>query len=87
MTSLNPVLTVGHQIAQAIRLHRPLSARDAATEAICAVVSRIPRGWVATYGQVATMAGMPRRAPATAKPLMNATLKPAAAISFADSPS
>jgi methylated-DNA-protein-cysteine methyltransferase-like protein len=35
---------------------------DAATEAICAVVCRIPRGWVATYGQVATMAGMPRRA-------------------------
>ena len=35
---------------------------DAATEAICAVIRRIPRGWVATYGQVATMAGMPRRA-------------------------
>ena len=35
---------------------------DAAAEAICAVVRRIPRGWVATYGQVATMAGMPRRA-------------------------
>jgi methylated-DNA-protein-cysteine methyltransferase-like protein len=33
-----------------------------AAEAICAVVRRIPRGWVATYGQVATMAGMPRRA-------------------------
>ena len=35
---------------------------DAAVEAICAVVRRIPSGWVATYGQVATMAGMPRRA-------------------------
>lgn len=35
---------------------------DAASEAICAVVCRIPRGWVATYGQVAAMAGMPRRA-------------------------
>ena len=35
---------------------------DTAAEAICAVVRRIPRGWVATYGQVATMAGMPRRA-------------------------
>ena len=34
MTSLNPVLTIGHQIAQAIRLHRPLSARDAATETV-----------------------------------------------------
>ncbi len=35
---------------------------DEAVEKICAVVRRIPRGWVATYGQVATMAGMPRRA-------------------------
>lgn len=35
---------------------------DAAVEAICSVVRRIPRGWVATYGQIATMAGMPRRA-------------------------
>lgn len=26
------------------------------------MVRRIPSGWVATYGQVATMAGMPRRA-------------------------
>lgn len=35
---------------------------DEAVEAICAVIRRIPRGWVATYGQVAAMAGMPRRA-------------------------
>jgi methylated-DNA-protein-cysteine methyltransferase related protein len=35
---------------------------DKAVEAICAVIRRIPRGWVATYGQVAAMAGMPRRA-------------------------
>ena len=35
---------------------------DEAVEAICEVIRRIPRGWVATYGQVATMAGMPRRA-------------------------
>jgi methylated-DNA-protein-cysteine methyltransferase-like protein len=35
---------------------------NAAVEAICAVVRRIPLGWVATYGQVAAMAGMPRRA-------------------------
>ncbi len=33
-----------------------------AVEAICAVIRRIPRGWVATYGQVAAMAGLPRRA-------------------------
>ena len=47
-------------------IRKPLPAitlrGDAAAEAICAVVRRIPRGWVATYGQVATMAGMPRRA-------------------------
>ena len=35
---------------------------DEAVEAICAVVRRIPLGWVATYGQVAVMAGLPRRA-------------------------
>ena len=35
---------------------------DEAVDAICAVVRRIPLGWVATYGQVATMAGLPRRA-------------------------
>jgi oligopeptide/dipeptide ABC transporter ATP-binding protein len=33
MTSLNPVLTVGAQIVQAIRLHREVSARAAAAEA------------------------------------------------------
>ena len=35
---------------------------DEAVEAICAVIRRIPKGWVATYGQVAAMAGLPRRA-------------------------
>ena len=35
---------------------------DKAVEAICAVIRRIPSGWVATYGQVAAMAGLPRRA-------------------------
>lgn len=35
---------------------------DEAVEAIFAVIRRIPSGWVATYGQVATMAGLPRRA-------------------------
>ena len=38
------------------------SQGDAAVAAICAVVRRIPNGWVATYGQVAAMAGLPRRA-------------------------
>ena len=45
---------------------KPLQAAqlqgDEAVEAICDVSRRIPLGWVATYGQVATMAGMPRRA-------------------------
>jgi methylated-DNA-protein-cysteine methyltransferase-like protein len=35
---------------------------DETVAAICAVVRRIPKGWVATYGQVAAMAGLPRRA-------------------------
>ena len=35
---------------------------DKAVAAICAVVRRIPKGWVATYGQVAAMAGLPKRA-------------------------
>src|ERR1700748_680941 len=39
----------------------PRPATEAAA-AICAVVRRIPKGWVATYGQVAAMAGLPRRA-------------------------
>lgn len=35
---------------------------DAAVAAICAVIRRIPAGWVATYGQIAAMAGLKRRA-------------------------
>ena len=35
---------------------------DAAVAAICAVIRGIPKGWVATYGQIAAMAGLPRRA-------------------------
>lgn len=35
---------------------------DEAVAAICAVVRRIPKGWVATYGQVAAMVGLPRLA-------------------------
>jgi len=30
-------------------------------EAVCAMVARVPRGRVATYGQIALMAGWPRR--------------------------
>ncbi|MBN8873225.1 MAG: MGMT family protein [Rhodospirillales bacterium] len=45
---------------------RPIRAAvpqgDTAEAAICAVIRRIPKGWVATYGQVAAMAGLPRRA-------------------------
>lgn len=40
-----------------------MSRRDASTwERVYAVVRRIPRGRVATYGQVAALAGMPRGA-------------------------
>jgi methylated-DNA-protein-cysteine methyltransferase related protein len=38
------------------------SRGDEAVAAICAVIRRIPKGWVATYGQVAALAGLPRRA-------------------------
>ncbi len=34
MTSLNPVLTVGHQIAEAVALHQGLSERDAMEKAV-----------------------------------------------------
>jgi methylated-DNA-protein-cysteine methyltransferase-like protein len=44
------------------RLQTAQPQGDEAVEAICAVVRRIPLGWVATYGQVAAMAGLPRRA-------------------------
>jgi methylated-DNA-protein-cysteine methyltransferase related protein len=37
-------------------------AGEKAVAAICGVVRRIPKGWVATYGQVAAMAGLPGRA-------------------------
>ncbi len=40
MTGLNPLLTVGRQIAQAIRLHRPVSTRAAAKEAV-ALLGRV----------------------------------------------
>lgn len=44
------------------KLPRTAQSHDEAVEAICAVIRRIPYGWVATYGQVAAMAGLPRRA-------------------------
>jgi peptide/nickel transport system ATP-binding protein len=34
MTSLNPVLTIGEQVSEAIRLHRDVSAREARAEAV-----------------------------------------------------
>ncbi len=48
---------------------------DDAVAAICAVIRRIPKGWVATYGQVAAMAGLPRRARLVGRVLQ--TLDPA----------
>lgn len=45
------------------KILKPHTAKaDDAVAAICAVVRRIPKGWVATYGQVAAMAGLPGRA-------------------------
>ena len=44
------------------RSSAPVTLGDETIAAICAVVRRIPKGWVATYGQVAAMAGLPRRA-------------------------
>lgn len=44
------------------RLQAAYAEGDEAVDAICDVIRRIPRGWVATYGQVAAMAGLPRRA-------------------------
>jgi peptide/nickel transport system ATP-binding protein len=40
MTALNPVHTVGHQVAEPLRLHRGVSARDARTQAI-ALLDRV----------------------------------------------
>ncbi|HEV7252990.1 MAG TPA: ABC transporter ATP-binding protein [Mesorhizobium sp.] len=37
MTSLNPVLTVGRQLTEAIQAHRTVSARDAAKQALAAL--------------------------------------------------
>jgi methylated-DNA-protein-cysteine methyltransferase-like protein len=51
---------------------------DAAAAAIFAVIRRIPKGWVATYGQVAAMAGLPRRARLVGAVLQN--LDPASDI-------
>ena len=34
MTSLNPVFTVGNQISEALRAHRPMSRREARTESV-----------------------------------------------------
>src|ERR1700722_2956395 len=43
-------------------LHTAPARSNESAAAICAVIRRIPKGWVATYGQVAALAGLPRRA-------------------------
>lgn len=42
--------------------HRPSPTADPTRQRICALVDCIPRGRVATYGQIAAEAGLPRRA-------------------------
>lgn len=49
-----------------------------AVAAVHAAVLRIPKGWVATYGQIAAMAGLPRRARFVGRVLRE--LDPAAGI-------
>lgn len=45
------------------RLLQPvLPECDETVAAVYAAIRRIPKGWVATYGQIAAMAGLPRRA-------------------------
>jgi methylated-DNA-protein-cysteine methyltransferase-like protein len=43
-------------------LHTAPAQGHETAAAICAVIRRIPKGWVATYGQVAALAGLPGRA-------------------------
>ncbi|MBN8909637.1 MAG: MGMT family protein [Rhodospirillales bacterium] len=50
------------QASKAQPIQGAMPQGDAAVAAICAVIRRIPKGWVATYGQVAAKAGLPRRA-------------------------
>ncbi|WP_207541294.1 MGMT family protein [Sabulicella rubraurantiaca] len=42
--------------------HAAPQDQDEAVAAIHAAILRIPKGWIATYGQIAAMAGLPRRA-------------------------
>jgi methylated-DNA-protein-cysteine methyltransferase-like protein len=44
------------------RREPPVAGSASDTERVCLVVARIPRGTVATYGQVAELAGLPRGA-------------------------
>ena len=54
-----------------LRIKDAVPTGDEAVEAIFAVIRRIPKGWVATYGQVAAMAGMNRRARLVGRILQN----------------
>ena len=49
--------------AQGVRPRRPVAAEDnPAIQAIWHVISRVPRGQVSTYGDIARAAGLPGRA-------------------------
>jgi methylated-DNA-protein-cysteine methyltransferase-like protein len=45
-----------------IAMRKPARATDALAARVLALVRRIPAGHVATYGQIATLAGAPRHA-------------------------
>jgi O-6-methylguanine DNA methyltransferase len=61
----------GRQMTQPIRNRRPALGASAFTRRVLSVVRRIPPGRVATYGDVAAVAGKPRAARAVGNIMRN----------------
>ena len=59
MRASNPFVFVGHGVGY---IARDAARLEQSTSRIYAVVSRVPKGRVATYGQIALLAGLPRQA-------------------------
>ena len=55
MTSLNPLMTVGRQIAESIALHQGLSRRDAFDRAVDLQLSRLRRKLTAAFGEAGNL--------------------------------